>query len=47
MVDRGFHASRRDYAVQTLEEVPYNQWVTTDPEDKVRFYALRLAKRGW
>jgi NitT/TauT family transport system substrate-binding protein len=41
MVDRGFTA-RKDYAVQTLADVPYNRWRDYDPEDTIRFYALRL-----
>ena len=45
MVDRGF-TSRRDDAVQTLAEVPYNQWRDYDPEDTIRFYALRLREAG-
>src|SRR5262249_48394580 len=40
MVDDGFTA-RYDYALQTLKEVPYNKWREYDPEDTVRFYALR------
>ena len=45
MVDRGF-ASRLDYAVQTLADVPYNRWREYDPEDTIRFYALRLREAG-
>jgi NitT/TauT family transport system substrate-binding protein len=45
MVDRGF-TLRRDYAVQTLAEVPYNRWRDYDPEDTIRFYALRLREAG-
>ena len=45
MVDRGF-AARHDYAVQTLAEVPYNRWRDYDPEDTIRFYALRLREAG-
>ena len=45
MVDRGF-TPRQDYAVQTLADVPYNRWRDYDPEDTIRFYALRCAKRG-
>jgi NitT/TauT family transport system substrate-binding protein len=45
MVDRGF-TSRQDDAVQTLAEVPYNQWRDYDPEDTIRFYALRLREAG-
>jgi NitT/TauT family transport system substrate-binding protein len=41
MVDRGF-TPRHDYAVQTLADVPYNRWRDYDPEDTIRFYALRL-----
>jgi NitT/TauT family transport system substrate-binding protein len=41
IVDRGF-APRYDYALQTLGEVPYDKWREYDPEDTVRFYALRL-----
>jgi NitT/TauT family transport system substrate-binding protein len=41
MVDRGF-TPRHDYAVQTLADVPYNRWRQYDPEDTIRFYALRL-----
>jgi NitT/TauT family transport system substrate-binding protein len=45
MVDRGFTA-RQDYAVQTLADVPYNRWRDHDPEDTIRFYALRLREAG-
>ena len=45
IVDRGF-TPRYDYALQTLQEVPYNKWRDYDPEDTVRFYALRLREAG-
>jgi len=45
MVDRSF-TPRRDYAVQTLTDVPYNRWREYDPEDTIRFYALRLREAG-
>src|ERR1700751_81170 len=45
MVDRGF-TSRQDYAVQTLADVPFNRWRDYDPEDTIRFYALRLREAG-
>jgi NitT/TauT family transport system substrate-binding protein len=45
MTDKGFTA-RRDYAIQTLAEVPYNRWRDYDPEDTIRFYALRLREAG-
>jgi NitT/TauT family transport system substrate-binding protein len=45
MVDRGF-TPRQDHAVQTLADVPYNRWRDYDPEDTIRFYALRLREAG-
>ncbi len=45
MVEGGF-ATRYDYALQTLKEVPYNKWREYDPEDTIRFYALRLREAG-
>ena len=45
MVDRGF-TLRHDYAIQTLADVPYNRWRDYDPEDTIRFYALRLREAG-
>jgi NitT/TauT family transport system substrate-binding protein len=45
MVEGGF-AARYDYALQTLKEVPYNKWREYDPEDTMRFYALRLREAG-
>jgi NitT/TauT family transport system substrate-binding protein len=45
MVERGFTA-RYDYALQTLNEVPYNRWREYDPEDTIRFYSLRLREAG-
>ena len=45
LVDRGF-APRYDYALQTMKELPYQKWREYDPEDTVRFYALRLHEAG-
>ena len=45
LVDGGFTA-RYDYALQTLTEVPYDRWREYDPEDSMRFYALRLHEVG-
>jgi NitT/TauT family transport system substrate-binding protein len=45
IVDRGFTPSY-DFALQTLREVPYNAWRVNDPEDTLRFYALRLREVG-
>jgi len=45
VVDRGF-TERSDYALKTLQEVRYDQWREYDPEDTMRFYALRLHEAG-
>ena len=45
LVDGGF-TDRYDYALQTLTELPYDKWRDYDPEDTVRFYALRLREAG-
>ena len=44
-VDRGF-TPNYDYALQTLSDVPYGKWRDYDPEDTIRFYALRLHEAG-
>jgi NitT/TauT family transport system substrate-binding protein len=46
IVDGGFTA-RYDYALQTFNEVPYDKWREYDPEDTIRFYALRLHEAGF
>jgi NitT/TauT family transport system substrate-binding protein len=45
LVDKGL-VENYDYALQTMQEVPYNRWREYDPEDTVRFYALRLHEIG-
>jgi NitT/TauT family transport system substrate-binding protein len=45
LVDRDY-VNRYDYAFQTMKDVPYGQWRAYDPEDTVRFYALRLHEAG-
>jgi NitT/TauT family transport system substrate-binding protein len=45
LVDGGF-AARYDYTLQTLQELPYRAWREYDPEDAIRFYALRLREAG-
>jgi NitT/TauT family transport system substrate-binding protein len=45
IVEKGF-TPRYDYALQTMQEIPYNRWREYDPEDTVRFYALRLHEIG-
>ena len=45
LVAQGYTKSY-DYALQTMKEVPYGRWRQYDPEDAVRFYALRLQEAG-
>jgi NitT/TauT family transport system substrate-binding protein len=45
LVDRGY-TKGYDYALQTMQEVPYGKWRVYDPEDTLRFYALRLHEAG-
>lgn len=45
MVDGGF-APDYSLALQSLQEIPYDRWREFDPEDTVRFYALRLHEIG-
>ena len=46
LVDGGF-AQRYDYALQTLNDNPYDKWREYDPEDTLRFYALRMLEAGF
>ena len=45
LVDERLHRAY-DYALQTLTELPYASWREFDPEDSMRFYALRLHEVG-
>jgi NitT/TauT family transport system substrate-binding protein len=47
LVDKGFTPSY-DYALQTMKEMQmaYSHWREYDPEDTLRFYALRLHETG-
>ena len=46
LVDGGF-TPRYDYALQTLNDNPYDKWRECDAEDTVRYYALRLREAGF
>jgi NitT/TauT family transport system substrate-binding protein len=46
LVDRRIFP-RLDYVLQTLNENAYDKWREYDPEDTVRFYALRLHEVGF
>jgi NitT/TauT family transport system substrate-binding protein len=45
LVDKGYTTSY-DYALQAVQEIPYDKWREYAPEDTVRFYALRLHEIG-
>jgi NitT/TauT family transport system substrate-binding protein len=45
LVEGGF-AQNYDYALQTVQEVPYDLWHEYDSEDTLRFFALRLHEVG-
>jgi NitT/TauT family transport system substrate-binding protein len=45
LVDSG-RTPRYDLVRQALTEIPYGRWRDYDPEDTVRFYALRLREAG-
>jgi NitT/TauT family transport system substrate-binding protein len=46
IVDGGF-TDRYDYALAALQEVRYDKWREYDPEDTLRYYALRLHEVGF
>ncbi len=43
--DKGYTAGH-EYALQAIKELPYARWRDYNPEDTVRFYALRLHEAG-
>jgi len=45
LVDKGYER-RYDYARQVVGDVPYGRWREYNPEDTVRFFALRLHEAG-
>ena len=45
LVEKGY-TPRYDYALQSLQEIAYRQWREYDPEDSLRFFALRLHEVG-
>jgi NitT/TauT family transport system substrate-binding protein len=46
IVDRGF-TTRYEYALEALRDIQYDKWREYDPEDTLRFYALRLRDVGF
>lgn len=45
LVDRKY-AANYDYALETMRSLPYGVWRDVEPEDTLRFYALRLGEAG-
>ena len=45
LVDKGY-TKNYEYALQAMQEIPYDKWREYDPEDTIRFYALRLHEAG-
>jgi NitT/TauT family transport system substrate-binding protein len=45
MVDKGYEP-RYGVALEVMKMVPYSRWREADPEDTLRFYALRLHEVG-
>ena len=45
LVEQGY-TKRYDYALPSLSEIRYDVWRDYDPEDSLRFYALRLGEAG-
>ena len=45
MVDKG-HVKDFKYALEVITELPYNRWREANPEDTLRFHALRLHEVG-
>ena len=45
LVDNGY-TTRPDEALQALAEIRYDVWRDYDPEDSLRFYALRMYEAG-
>jgi NitT/TauT family transport system substrate-binding protein len=44
-VDKGY-PTRYEDALQAMKEIPYGKWREYDPEDTLRYYALRLHEAG-
>jgi NitT/TauT family transport system substrate-binding protein len=42
----GGYAERYDYALEAIQQIPYDLWHEYDAEDTLRFYALRLHEAG-
>ena len=45
LVDKGYE-KQYDVALEVIKSLPYDRWRQTEPEDTVRFHALRLRELG-
>jgi NitT/TauT family transport system substrate-binding protein len=45
LADKGY-TKQDEYLLQALQEIPFDKWREYDPEDTIRFYALRLHELG-
>jgi NitT/TauT family transport system substrate-binding protein len=45
LVEKKF-VTQYDYTLQAMRDLPYGKWREYDPEDTIRFYALRLHEAG-
>lgn len=45
MAEKGYER-RQDYALDMMKKLPYDRWRQADPEDSLRFLALRLYEVG-
>ena len=46
LVDKGDNVWKHDHLLQMLKELPWDRWRTYDPENTIRFHALRLHEAG-
>lgn len=47
MIDKKIrNESERKYVLQALKDIPYDKWRDYDPEETIRFFALRLREVG-
>jgi NitT/TauT family transport system substrate-binding protein len=45
LADHGY-TKQYDFALQLMKDLPYSRWREYDPEDTLRYYALRLQEAG-
>jgi NitT/TauT family transport system substrate-binding protein len=45
MTEKGYSA-QYEYSLQALRDIPWSRWREFNPEETLRFYALRLHEAG-